>query len=77
MRRHQMSFTIENFSKEKHDRFYGYIDANSPIEILNQLLKECHDHYYKDMSFAEFCSKVTNFDDVRFGSTDVHSVDMK
>lgn len=73
MRRNQLSFTIENFSKENgNQKVKGYIDANSMKEVLHELLKECNKLYYPEDNYLDFCADVIDFEGMRFGSTEIN-----
>ncbi len=71
MRRHQLSFTIENFSENRNYDIRGYIDANNPLKVLQEMLKECHKVYGDDVSFEEFCHKIEQVEYDGISITDV------
>lgn len=75
MRRIQLTFSIENFAKEGRFKARGYIDANKPIEIAQQFVNELRKIYAPKLSFEDFCQQVKDFDEQRFGRTDVDVFD--
>ena len=77
MRRHQLSFTIENFSENGNYDIRGYIDSNNPLKILQEMLKECHKIYGQDMSFEEFCHNIEQMEYNGIGITNVKVYDKK
>lgn len=77
MRRHQLSFTIENFSENGNYDIRGYIDSNNPLKILQEMLKECHKIYGQDMSFEEFCNNIEQMEYNGIGITNVKIYDKK
>ena len=71
MRRHQLSFGIENFSKDGNYRVRGYIDSNDPIKVLHDMLAECNKIYAPDKSFEDFCKSVETVEYDGIGRCDV------
>lgn len=78
MRLFQLNFHIDNFPRgEEKYVIQGYIDANNPYEVLNQLLVECGKIYEPDLSPEVFCKKVAEYSKGRFGATEVQKKDME
>ena len=77
MRRHQLSFTIENFSENGNYDIRGYIDSNNPLKLLQEMLKECHKIYDQDVSFEEFCHNIEQMKYNGIGITNVKIYDKK
>ena len=77
MRRNQLEFKLEEFRENEQNTYTGYIDANKPEEILHEMLVEFHKIYGNDTDFNEFCNKVINFDEMRFGDTCIKLVNTR
>ena len=71
MRRNQLSFTMEIFDGKENPKLKGYIDANSLVEVMHEMMLESYKIYAKNMSFEEFCDYVRDFNEQRFGRTDI------
>ena len=70
MRTRQLSFKIDDFSKNEAYTVAGYIDACDVCELLHELLIECGKIYEPTLSSEEFICKVSNYSGSRFGATE-------
>ena len=81
MRKIQLSFKIDNFAEMapngEHQVIKGYIDGNNIYEVLKEEIEALRGVYAKEISFAEFCQQIENFDGARFGATEVEAEDVK
>lgn len=81
MRKIQLSFKIENFAEMapngERQVIKGYIDANNILEVLKEEIDLLRQVYTKDISFADFCHMIENYEGSRFGATEFHAKDMK
>lgn len=71
MRNYQLTFKLEAFDDNNHHKFDGYIDANSFEEVMHEFISVVCKRIDKEIPMEYVCDNIRDFNEERFGSTDV------